>query len=59
MEYEFITQAISHQKKQRKVFHVEAPNVDNRPKEEDLQYIFKNITEIKERNIQIALLMSF
>lgn len=33
---------------------VEAPNVDNRPKEEDLQYIFKNITEIKERNIQIA-----
>jgi len=33
---------------------VEAPSVDNRPKEEDLQYIFKNITEIKERNIQIA-----
>ena len=33
---------------------VEAPNVDNRPSEEDLQHIFKNITEIKERNIQIA-----
>ncbi len=33
---------------------VEAPNVDKRPTEEDLQHIFKNITEIKERNIQIA-----
>lgn len=33
---------------------VEAPNVDKRPSEEDLQHIFKNITEIKERNIQIS-----
>ena len=29
---------------------VEAPNVDNKPKEEDLIQLFENITEIKERN---------
>ena len=29
---------------------VEAPNVDNRPKEEDLKKLFKNIVEIKQRN---------
>ena len=33
---------------------VEAPNLDKKPKEEDLQYLFQNITEIKERNMQIA-----
>lgn len=33
---------------------MEAPNLDKKPKEEDLQHIFQNITEIKERNMQIA-----
>ena len=33
---------------------LEAPNVDKKPKVEDLQYIFKNITDIRERNTQIV-----
>ena len=33
---------------------VEAPNIDNKPKAEDLQYIFKDIAETKERNTQIV-----
>jgi len=32
---------------------VEAPNVNKRPKEVDLQKLFKNVTEIKERNKKI------
>jgi len=32
---------------------VEASNIDNRPKEEDLYAIFEGITEIKKRNIEI------
>lgn len=34
---------------------VEAPNVDNKPKEENLQKIFEGITDIKERNKQILI----
>ena len=33
---------------------VEAPNVDKRPKEKDLQKMFKNIKEIKKRNSRIV-----
>ncbi len=33
---------------------VEAPNIDKRPKEEDLKAIFENITDIKERNSKIV-----
>ncbi len=33
---------------------VEAPNLDNRPKQEDLVVIFKNIKEIKKRNMTIV-----
>jgi len=33
---------------------VEAPNLDNRPKEEDLATIFQNINDIKKRNITIV-----
>jgi len=33
---------------------VEAPNIDKRPKEEDLKVMFKNITDIKERNSKIV-----
>ena len=33
---------------------VEAPNVDKKPKVEDLQDIFKNSIDIKERNTQIV-----
>jgi len=33
---------------------VEAPNIDKRPKEEDLKAIFENITDIKERNSRIV-----
>ena len=33
---------------------VEAPNIDKRLKEEDLRDIFKNITDIKERNSRIV-----
>ena len=33
---------------------VEAPNIDKRPKEEDLKVIFENITNIKERNSKIV-----
>jgi len=33
---------------------VEAPNLDNRPKEEDLVKIFENIKEFKKRNITIV-----
>ena len=32
---------------------VEAPHVDKRPRQEDLQKLFKNITDIKERNKKI------
>ncbi|PHS38160.1 MAG: hypothetical protein COB07_09010 [Sulfurovum sp.] len=32
---------------------VEAPNIDCKPKEEDLKKLFKNIADIKERNNQI------
>jgi len=34
-------------------FHY-VPNLDKKPKEEDLQHIFQNITDIKERNMKIA-----
>jgi len=33
---------------------VEAPNIDKRPKEEELKVIFENITDIKERNSKIV-----
>ena len=33
---------------------VEAPNIDTKPKEEDLLVMFENITEIKKRNETIA-----
>ncbi len=33
---------------------VEAPNIDKRPKEEDLKVMFENITDIKERNSKIV-----
>jgi REP element-mobilizing transposase RayT len=33
---------------------VEAPNLDNRPKKEDLVEIFEKITDIKERNVAIV-----
>jgi DNA-binding NarL/FixJ family response regulator len=33
---------------------IEAPNLDNRPKEKDLVVIFKNIKEIKKRNSTIV-----
>jgi DNA-directed RNA polymerase specialized sigma subunit len=32
---------------------VEAPNVDNKPNEEELKQIFQTITEKKERNVHI------
>jgi len=34
---------------------VEAPNIDNIPKEEKLEELFQNITDIKERNKQILI----
>jgi len=34
---------------------VEAPNVDNKPKEEKLQALFEGIVDIKERNRQILI----
>jgi len=33
---------------------VEAPNIDNRPKKEDLVVMFKNIKDIKVRNVTIT-----
>ena len=33
---------------------IEAPNIDKRPKEEDLRAIFENIIDIKERNSKIV-----
>jgi len=33
---------------------LEAPNIDKRPKEEDLKQLFENITDIKERNSKIV-----
>jgi len=33
---------------------VEAPNIDKRPKEEDLKVVFENITDSKERNSKIV-----
>ena len=34
---------------------MEAPNVDNKPKEEKLQALFEGIVDIKERNRQILI----
>ena len=33
---------------------VEAPNIDKKPKEEDLKVFFEDITEMKERNSKIV-----
>jgi len=33
---------------------VEAPNIDKKPKEEELKSIFESITDIKERNSKIV-----
>ena len=33
---------------------VEAPNIDKKPKEEDLRVFFEDITEMKERNSKIV-----
>ena len=33
---------------------VEAPNIDNKPRQEDLVKIFKNIKDMKNRNITIV-----
>jgi len=33
---------------------LEAPNIDKRPKEEELKQLFENITDIKERNSRIV-----
>ena len=42
------------QKLKRGASLVEAPNIDKRPKEEDLKVMFENITDIKERNSKIV-----
>ena len=33
---------------------VEAPNIDKKPKEEDLRVLFENVTDMKERNSKIV-----